>query len=534
MRKKLRLIGVLLLLAVPIAWAAVQAAEDTAAKDAVFKMEEVSAFDIKEAGPYGVAMMGGPSAFCTPTPNPEVKAYPKFKSKRPMYGTAVLDGGRAAVLAGGRQGEPPAPVAMARYHFALDESQDEAPVPEKPKEPGAPGESTEKEASKSKSSETAKRIASTLRGIASSEAASQTKYDLLYFDANADGDLTNDPVVHVTKDPPKGLPTGPNVKVFDTLAVQVALGGDAGTAKVRILPVLQAYGPSAAYMRFMEATARKGKIRLGSQEYTAILSSSGAVVGRLDYQHTRLQLIPAGQEPGARLMSTGLEMLGAMRNVDGVLYELSATPSGDELRVAPYRGEYGIFEVAPANKEVKQSGVLGVLMGKERSVMFGAPAITYPYPEPKVAQHKLPVGDYSPMMLQARVGKVDVSLRQNYYSAQTPEGRAKPPAPSIQIRKDKPLVLDFAQRPKVVFIGPPADKSVRTGDTVLVRALLIEPTLDLIIGGLEDRSRKVGELRTMGPDGNPMTLPRFATLDPDIVITDSAGKEVAKGKMPFG
>ena len=166
--------------------------------------------------------------------------------------------------------------------------------------------------------------------------------------------------------------------------------------------------------------------------------------------------------------------------------------------------------------------------------MFGAPAITYPYPEAKVAQHKVPVGDYSPMMLQAKVGKVDVSLRQNWYSAQAPGGRSTPPGPSIQIRKDKPVVLDFAQRPKVVFMDPAAQKPVKAGDTVLVRALLIEPTLDLIIGGLEDRSRKVGELRTMGPDGNPMTLPRFASLDPDIVITDSKGKEVAKGKMPFG
>jgi len=532
MRKKLRLIGALLLLAVPIAWAAVQAAADTAAKDAVFKMEEVSAFDIKEVGPYGLAMMGGQSAFCTPTPNPDVKAYPKFKSQRPMYGTVILGGAPPVTAAG----QPARPAAVARYHFALDESQEEAAPPEKPKEPGATEESKEKvkETAKSKSSETAKRIASTLRGIASSEAGSQTKFDLLYFDANGDGDLTNDPVVHVLKDPPKGLPAGANVKVFDTLAVQVALGGDAGTMKVRILPMLQAYGPNAAYMRFMPATARKAKIRLGGQEYTAILSSPGTIAGRLDSPQSRLQLIPAGQEPGTRLMSAGLEMLGAMREVDGVLYQLSATPSGDELRVAPYRGEYGIFEVAPANKEVKQSGLLGVLTGKEWSVMFGAPAITYPYPEAKVAQHKVPVGDYSPMMLQAKVGKVDVSLRQNWYSAQTPDGRSKPPAPSIQIRKDKPVVLDFAQRPKVVFIGPPADKPVRTGDAVLVRALLIEPTLDLIIGGLEDRSRKVGELRTMGPDGNPMTLPRFASLDPDIVITDSAGKEVAKGKMPFG
>ena len=168
MTKKLPLIGVLLLLAVPILWTAAGAAEKPAAKDAVFKMEEVSAFDVKEVGPYGVMMMGGQSAFCGPTPNSEVKAYPKFKSKRPMYGTVIL-GGAVAVPVGG---QPAAPATVTRFQFALDESEAEAPPAEKPKEPGEAGESKEKDAAKSKSSETAKRIASTLSRIAASEAGS--------------------------------------------------------------------------------------------------------------------------------------------------------------------------------------------------------------------------------------------------------------------------------------------------------------------------------------------------------------------------
>ena len=87
-----------------------------------------------------------------------------------------------------------------------------------------------------------------------------------------------------------------------------------------------------------------------------------------------------------------------MRNVDGVLYQITATPNGDELRVGPYGGDFGILKVAPANKEVKECGAVGVLMGKEKSVIFGAPAVTYPPPEPKEPEHKLPVGDYSPSL----------------------------------------------------------------------------------------------------------------------------------------
>ena len=38
----------------------------------------------------------------------------------------------------------------------------------------------------------------------------------------------------------------------------------------------------------------------------------------------------------------------------------------------------------------------------------------------------------------------------------------------------------------------------------------------------------------MGADGKAMTVPRYASLDPDIAILDSSGKKVAEGKMPFG
>ena len=35
-------------------------------------------------------------------------------------------------------------------------------------------------------------------------------------------------------------------------------------------------------------------------------------------------------------------------------------------------------------------------------------------------------------------------------------------------------------------------------------------------------------------DGKPITAPSYAALDPMVVITDSSGKKVAEGTMPFG
>jgi len=527
MSKKSRLIGVLLLAAAAVGWTAVPAAEEPAAKDAVFKMEEVSAFD-SQAGGLSALRMGGPSFMCTPTPNAEVKTYPKLNSKQPLYGSVMFPGGTGAGSA-------------VRYHFVLDESEQAAPPAETPKAEEKPESKTEPPP---KPGTLVERSRLGLPG-----SVPETKYDLLYFDTNHDLDLTNDPVVKVMKEPPKGLPLGPSLKVFDAISVEIPASGDAPAAKVRVAPMLQVYtamrrapapGASAsklepvvqAYLRFMPATVRMGKIQLGKQEYTAILSSSGQIMARLnDPQQTRLQLIPAGEEPSVVRTSSAMDLLGMMREVEGVFYQLSATPSGDELGVSPYRGDYGVFEIAPADKEVKDRGVLGVLMGKERTVVFGGPALSSPPPEPKAAQHKLPVGDYTGYYLALRVGKVGATLRQNaYYESRTPGG----PEPSVHIRKDKPLVLDFTQKPKVEFTYPPKDKPIRTGDTVMIRAILIEPTLDLRFLGLEDKTRKTGEMKYMGPEGKPVSMARFASLDPDIAILDSTGKKVAEGKMPFG
>ena len=151
MNRKLRLIGVLLLIAVAIGWAAVRAAEQPPAKDAVFKMDEVSAFDVKELGPYGSVNVGGQSAMCTPQPNPEVKAYPKLKSKQPLYGVVTFGGGSTLVTLGPA---PPVPTSPVRHHFVLDESEQEAPPAETPKTEeklGVPGAAPKAEASKAQS-----------------------------------------------------------------------------------------------------------------------------------------------------------------------------------------------------------------------------------------------------------------------------------------------------------------------------------------------------------------------------------------------
>ena len=53
------------------------------------------------------------------------------------------------------------------------------------------------------------------------------------------------------------------------------------------------------------------------------------------------------------------------------------------------------------------------------------------------------------------------------------------------------------------------------------------------VSGLSDTSKKIGEMKWM-VDGKQQTAPRYAALAPEVVITNSAGKKLGGGKMPFG
>ena len=55
-----------------------------------------------------------------------------------------------------------------------------------------------------------------------------------------------------------------------------------------------------------------------------------------------------------------------------------------------------------------------------------------------------------------------------------------------------------------------------------------------MISGLEDTSQVTGKMDYQDGDGNPVSIPKYKSLDPTVVIKDSSGKQVAGGTMPFG
>jgi hypothetical protein len=104
---------------------------------------------------------------------------------------------------------------------------------------------------------------------------------------------------------------------------------------------------------------------------------------------------------------------------------------------------------------------------------------------------------------------------------------------AIQIRKDKPFVLDFSNKPEVVFASPAKDQTLKPGDTMRVAAVLTDPGLDIMIRGVNDTGRKQKEVYKLA-EGKEHSYERPLALDPKVTITNSSGKQVAEGKMPFG
>ncbi len=344
-----------------------------------------------------------------------------------------------------------------------------------------------------------------------------TGYDRFYFDTNHDLDLTNDGVLSPMEDPPSQLTpkNTPSVQevAFEYLQFDLDYGPGKPPVPLKVIPrfMLMSTQPMVS---FALPTVRKGKIKLGSKELDAVLTQSMTITGSYASPATGLFL---GETPDA------LPLLRGWRNVDGTLYTLSATASGDKLTVTPYAGPFGVFEVGAGGGNVKEGKVeMGYLIGKDAIIDIG----TCPKEDGKP---KIPVGDYRPLRLGIRVGDLRIGLSITLLEAgDTP---TKPPVFGIRIREDKPYVLALASKPDIVFKTPAVDERFKVGSEIKVEALIHDPRMDASISSLEDTTQKLGQSITM-PDGTEYE--RFQSVDPMVKITNSSGECVAEGKMPFG
>jgi hypothetical protein len=446
------------------------AAAEMGPGDETFKLREVSAFE------YGQnSFLRGQTGVCEERPSPKVKAYPTFASKKPIYGSIhfLLD----------RKQTNSGQIA----YFAVDESQ------------------------------------GTGKG-----------YDRLYFDTNDDLDLRNDPVAQPQRNPPeKARVNYGGVKeqvIFDFLAVNLDCG-PAGMRPVQLMPrlVISVYEKEEyKQMSFVRTRLYLGDIKIGGERYEARLGNDYSICGRLDTPGTVLTFSPKDRSDDEDSWWGG-DRLMAAHKVKGRFYTFSASPIGDQLTVHPYRGDLGTFEIGPGGRTLEELTVTGSLEGEDRAVAVGGEPVDGKAKAARSCQ--LPVGDYRPNYVTIQLGHLRIGASYNYHSDGKPRDRGGRAAVyGITIRKEKSFVLDFSNKPDVMFATPAKDLRIKLGESLEVKAVLVDPKLDMMIRRLDDTTPK----RTKTAEGQASGGQRPTSLDPQVIITRANGEKVAEGVMPFG
>ena len=393
-------------------------------QDQVVEMKEISAFDVPEELHWDFCR--GQSIQCSGHPDPNVSAYPNFASNKPLFGSIHLPREFHQGLRG------------RWYCFAIDQT-------------GKQGQS----------------------------------YDTLYFDLNCDLDLTNDRPLIVHQNPPKGAgisQTWLKQQIcFDYLSLEFPFG-DKGTRPLEIMPRFAVDEDGNQYLVLVTTKAFKGTVDIAGQSYEVWLGHNRGISGWFDHPSTVLHLIPEGDFDRRNRMSTNLLM--EWRRIGKTDYRFSASPSGDRLFVRPYWGEYGIIKALPANRTIKTAKISGALYSGHAIYCFGGKLDKFGGRKP-VSSYRIPVGDYI-AGLEIYFDDLHLSTGGNIHSDGHRAARIDGPhVLSVKIREDEPFILDFSNKPEILFASPAKEHRLKLGEHLKVEAVLIDPKLDLMVTGIE-------------------------------------------------
>lgn len=436
-----------------------------ATHEATFKLSEVSTLDANKQD-----FLRGQMCRCQTQPFAEVRHYPTFVSKVPLYGS-VKFGGRGDDTNG-----------AVTYYFAVDES----------------------------------------RGAGQG-------YDRLYFDSNRDLDVANDPVLHLQSTAPDhGYK--PNFSGIKSVACFgfLNLGAAANNpADVEVMPRLLLTGDATNTYRFLFFVRThffEGDIKIAGEKFHACLGDDYVVAPDLNAPGTALQLTA----PGKSLDWWGGDRISAMHKLGGHYYTFSASPDG-ALTVHPYAGDLGRFEIGAGGRALTNFSMSGSLDGREGGVAVGGDLQSGRPVE--AASCEIPAGDYLPDFVTVKMGHLRIQISQNYHSEGKRMSRdGRPNVYGLTVRKDHPCVLDFANAPAVMFASPTNSQRFKPGEEISVMAVLTDPKLDFMIRQLDDTARK----QTKDETGHNLGYSRDWSLDPKVIITRLNGEKVAEGVMPFG
>jgi hypothetical protein len=446
--------------------------------------------------------------------------YPAFSSGKPLYGVMPVD----MEFANPRSGTP--------YQFALDES-------------GGTG----------------------------------TGYDRLYLDRNRDGRLSDE--VPIT--PLRELPPGALFKQ-KWVAPPVWFGyvtfsstDAAGTHSVETLPRLLINVQGQATLSFTATKARKGEIEIAQRRFNVTILNGYPLGTRWDRPGTIVKLQTRGG-----MNWFGPDRLMALHKIGDRYWHLSMTPAGDRFFVEPYEGRLGVLQIDAGGWPFRRTTFSGALLARDKAVAVGQDDGRGHYRFARSCE--VPVGDYTPVLLDVRCGPLAFGFSNNGYT----DGMAGDPDPNaaytLRIRPDRPCVLGLSRKATILFASPARGTRLKPGDNLQVTAVLVDPKSNAMIRALrrqprEEESRTslaligfmivaplgvwiafgksrqqyrylplfsgIGLLLLVGYLGGLFALnallhpgqpgaAKYEDLTPRVTITRSNGEIVAEGAMPFG
>lgn len=234
-------------------------------------------------------------------------------------------------------------------------------------------------------------------------------------------------------------------------------------------------------------------------------------------------LVPKGASGDKAPQWWGRDALNWLHLISGKYYNFSTNKSWDRLFITEYSGQFGKLVAGKGDRDIASIQMNGSLRSKDSAVAVGSVSEETTRWAEKASNCMLPVGDYRPAFMSFDYGRVSFSVSNNYYNDVQGRGTGdRPKVYGIKLHQDKPFILDFSNKPAIVFTSPPKDQRFKVGAEIEVKAVLIDPELDIMI-------RRLDETET---DDNGKS--KRTSLDPKIVITSADGTEVASGVMPFG
>jgi len=266
--------------------------ENTSAEEQVFKLKPTSVFKINPE--LRLYFARGLWIDTQETPLSEIKAFPKFKSSRPLYGRIVLG-----------DNDDADPSAKRSFAFVLDSTHEDRPL-----------------------------------------------YNLLTIDLDRDLDLSNDRIrFPLRRQSPANMLPYPGIQwqaYFPPMHIPLQ-SGDGRERSLEIIPRVIVY-PQQTTLSLVTAVANQGMLSIDGRQFRAVLGHSMDIPGWFDHARNTLYLTRA--DTGKPFYWQGGDQLKTWHRINGTFYGFSATPIGDQLSVRPYRGPMGTLKIGAGPRKL--------------------------------------------------------------------------------------------------------------------------------------------------------------------------------------